>query len=69
MAVDHLGLNNPDTSPTVTATIDATKVNRKIDAMRESLQLLDAFEVFHTDRRIGHMISRNIFITKRLRTI
>ncbi|MEM5614039.1 hypothetical protein AAHB43_05900 [Staphylococcus pseudintermedius] len=49
MAVDHLGLNNPDTSPTVTATIDATKVNRKIDAMRESLQLLDAFEVFHTD--------------------
>ncbi|EKO8575116.1 BglG family transcription antiterminator [Staphylococcus pseudintermedius] len=49
MVADHLRLNNPDTSPTVTATIDATKVNRKIDAMRESLQLLDAFEVFHTD--------------------
>ncbi|HEC2158136.1 PTS lactose transporter subunit IIB [Staphylococcus delphini] len=42
-------VNDTDTSPTVTGTTDATKVNQKIDAMRESLQLLDAFEVFQTE--------------------
>lgn len=69
MAADHLRLNNPDTSRTVTATIDATKVNRKIDAMRESLQLLDAFEVFHTDLTDwSYDIAQHLY-HKRLRTI
>ncbi|PCF62872.1 PTS lactose transporter subunit IIB [Staphylococcus intermedius] len=49
IAETHTSFINNATAMAENDVTDVTKVNQKIDAMRESLQLLDAFEVLQTD--------------------